>query len=199
MNHESIHIVMGDNANSIRPALSLDFFRQGCAHRRRSGSQFSTVPSLVRGIMPTRWFREGIAGDIHGDVEGAAGSGRAMGGWDENGAFRAMVRDDDYIYDAVGLESEGTAADFQTGASLVSVRHAIHDVAVLYKFGPDKLVEWVSSRRKHAALFRSCALHRCTEWGWTSAWKLWIADERRFQEGESGATSANIRSPSRST
>ena len=86
----------------------------------------------------------------------AGGLGRAMGGWDEM-VFRAMVRDDAYIYDVVGLESEGTAADFQTGGN--SYLYGTRFMTWLcYQYGPEKLVEWVSSRRKHAALFRIALL-----------------------------------------
>jgi hypothetical protein len=42
MNHESIHIVMGDNANDRSP-FSLPVLRQGGAHRRRSGFDSSTA------------------------------------------------------------------------------------------------------------------------------------------------------------
>ena len=44
------------------------------------------------------------------------GLGRALGGYDEM-VFRSLARENQYIYQVVGLESEGTAADFQVGAN----------------------------------------------------------------------------------
>ena len=46
------------------------------------------------------------------------GIGRVMGGYDEM-MFRTMVRDSMHIYDAVGLESEGTTNDFEIGSILI--------------------------------------------------------------------------------
>ena len=82
----------------------------------------------------------------------AGGLGRAIGGWDEM-VFRTMVRDDAYIYDVVGLESEGTAADFQTGAN--SYLYGTRFMTWLaYTYGPDKLLAMGHPQREHQALFR---------------------------------------------
>ena len=115
MNHESIHIVMGDNANDTDRRFRSIFFGKVAPTDEDPVSIFYSSLTSPRHYA-TRWFHEGIATFM--ETWMAGGLGRAMGGWDEM-AFRAMVRDDAYIYDAVGLESEGTAADFQTGASLL--------------------------------------------------------------------------------
>ena len=57
----------------------------------------------------------------------AGGIGRGLGAYDEM-VWRSMVRDDSYFCDVVGLESEGTAIDFQTGDQLVPLRYAVHDL-----------------------------------------------------------------------
>ena len=105
--------------------------------------------------------------------------GRAMGGWDEM-VFRTMVRDDAYIYDVVGLESEGTSADFQTGAN--SYLYGTRFMTWLsYTYGPDKLLEWITrdenTRRYFAARFAQVYGMPLDE-----AWKRWIADEHRWQQ-----------------
>src|SRR6202021_2343694 len=63
--------------------------------------------------------------------------------------FRAMVRDDRYMYDVVGLESEGTSADFQVGANsyLYGTRFMNH---LASQYGPEPVppgVLHISSRR----------------------------------------------------
>jgi hypothetical protein len=102
----------------------------------------------------TRWFHEGIATFM--ETWMAGGLGRALGGYDEM-AFRTMVRDDAYIYDVVGLESEGTTIDFQTGAN--SYLYGTRFMTWLcYKYGPAKLLEWITrgenTKRYFAARFR---------------------------------------------
>ena len=59
-----------------------------------------------------RWYHEGLA--VFMETWMAGGIGRAQNGYDEM-VFRTMVRDGAYFYDLVGIESEGTAADFQMG------------------------------------------------------------------------------------
>ena len=54
-------------------------------------------------------------------------------------AFAPWFRDDAYIYDVVGQESEGTSADFQTGAN--SYLYGTRFMTWLaYTFGPEKLL-----------------------------------------------------------
>jgi len=61
-----------------------------------------------------------------------------LGGYDEM-AFAPWFRDDAYIYDVVGQESEGTSADFQTGAN--SYLYGTRFMTWLaYTFGPEKLL-----------------------------------------------------------
>ena len=109
----------------------------------------------------------------------AGGLGRAMGGWDEM-VFRTMVRDDAYIYDVVGLESEGTSADFQTGANsyLYGTRFMTW---LVYTYGPDKLLEWVT-RGENTKRYFGSRFKQVYGIGMDEAWKMWIADERKFQE-----------------
>jgi hypothetical protein len=91
----------------------------------------------------------------------AGGLGRAMGGWDEM-VFRTMVRDDAYIYDVVGLESEGTSADFQTGAN--SYLYGTRFMTWLcYTYGPASCWNGSLAARTPSAISRR-ASSRSTEW-----------------------------------
>ena len=124
----------------------------------------------------TRWFHEGIAAFMETWMSG--GLGRALGGYDEM-VFRAMVRDDAYMYQVVGLESEGTSIDFQTGAN--SYLYGTRFMTWLsYTYGPDKLIEWISrgenTRRYFAARFKQVYGIPLDE-----GWRRWIAEEKQWQ------------------
>ena len=149
MNHESIHIVMGDNANAIDRRFRSIFFGKVAPTDEDPVSIFYSSLTSPRHYS-TRWFHEGIATFM--ETWMAGGLGRAMGGWDEM-VFRTMVRDDAYIYDMVGLESEGTSADFQTGAN--SYLYGTRFMTWLcYQYGPEKLLAWVTRSENTQALFR---------------------------------------------
>ena len=81
------------------------------------------------------------------------GLGRALGGYDEM-VFRAMVRDNRYMYDVVGLESEGTSADFQVGANsyLYGTRFMNY---LARQYGPDKLTSWIVRTESSQPISRS--------------------------------------------
>lgn len=135
----------------------------------------------------TRWFHEGIATFM--ETWMAGGLGRALGGYDEM-AFRAMTRDDAYIYDVVGLESEGSTVDFQTGAN--SYLYGTRFMTWLcYTQGPDKLLEWITrdenTKRYFASRFRQVYGKSLED-----AWQEWISDERRWQ-GKTCGLSSSIR------
>jgi hypothetical protein len=176
MNHESIHIVMGDNANSIdRRFRSLFFGKVAPTDDDPISILYSSMTSPRH--YATRWFHEGIATFM--ETWMAGGLGRAMGGWDEM-VFRTMVHDDAYIYDVVGLESEGTSADFQTGAN--SYLYGTRFMTWLcYTYGPGKLLEWVT-RAPNTSRYFGSRFKQVYGMGLNDAWKLWITDERKFQE-----------------
>ena len=176
MNHESIHIVMGDNANSIdRRFRSLFFGKVAPTDEDPVSVLYSSLTSPRH--YATRWFHEGIAAFM--ETWMAGGLGRAMGGWDEM-FFRTMVHDDAYIYDVVGLESEGTAADFQTGAN--SYLYGTRFMTWLsYTYGPEKLLAW-TTRSENSKRYFGSRFSQVYGIGMGEAWKLWIADERKFQE-----------------
>jgi hypothetical protein len=175
MNHESIHVVMGDNANALDRRFRSIFFGKVAPSDEQPVSMLYSSLTSPRHYAP-RWFHEGIATFM--ETWMAGGLGRALGGYDEM-VFRAMVRDDAHIYDVVGLESEGTAADFQTGANsyLYGTRFMTW---VSWKWGPDKLLSWVTrdenTKRYFAGRFKEVYGVSLDE-----AWGMWINDERRWQ------------------
>ncbi len=176
MNHESIHIVMGDNSNSIDRRFRSLFFGKVVPTDEDPVSIFYSSMTSPRHYA-TRWFHEGIATFM--ETWMAGGLGRAMGGWDEM-VFRTMVRDDAYIYDVVGLESEGTSADFQTGAN--SYLYGTRFMTWLcYTYGPDKLLQWIT-RGENTKRYFASRFKQVYGIGMNEAWKMWIAEERKFQE-----------------
>ncbi len=176
MNHESTHIVMGDNANSTDRRFRSLFFGKVAPTDQDPISIFYSSMTAPR-YYATRWFHEGIATFM--ETWMAGGLGRAIGGWDEM-VFRAMVRDDAYIYDVVGLEAEGTSADFQTGAN--SYLYGTRFMTWLtYTYGPGKLLQWITRGENTKRYFES-RFKQVYGIGMGQAWKMWIADERKFQE-----------------
>jgi hypothetical protein len=175
MNHESIHVVMGDQANGVDRRLRSLFFGKVAPDAREPLSMIYSTLASPRQFAP-RWFQEGIAAFM--ETWMAGGMGRALGGYDEM-VFRAMVRDDSHIYDVVGLESEGTSTDFQTGAN--SYLYGTRFLTWLsYRWGPEKLVAWVSrgagTKRYFASEFESVFGVSMDQ-----AWQMWIAQERKWQ------------------
>jgi hypothetical protein len=175
MNHESIHIVMGDNANDVdRKFRSLFFGKVAPTDEEPISVLYSSLTSPRH--YSTRWFHEGIAAFMETWMSG--GLGRAMGGYDEM-VFRAMVRDDARIYDVVGLESEGTASDFQTGAN--SYLYGTRFMTWLCNtYGPGKLMDWVT-RGENTKRYFGSRFSQVYGMGMGDAWKQWIAGERTWQ------------------
>jgi hypothetical protein len=175
MNHESIHIVMGDNANRTDRRFRALFFGKPAPTDEDPISMFYSSLASPR-FYSTRWFHEGVAAFMETWMSG--GLGRALGGYDEM-VFRAMVRDDAYMYNVVGLESEGTSIDFQTGAN--SYLYGTRFMTWLSRtYGPEKLLEWITrgdnTRRYFSARFAQVYGTPLDE-----AWKHWLNDERRWQ------------------
>jgi hypothetical protein len=176
MNHESIHIVMGDNANSADRRFRSLFFGKVAPNAEDPVSMFYSSLAAPR-FYSTRWFHEGIAAFM--ETWMAGGLGRALGGYDEM-VFRAMVRDDAYIYNVVGLESEGTSIDFQSGAN--SYLYGTRFMTWLsLKFGPDKLLDWIT-RGENTRRYFTARFSQVYGMPIEAAWSNWIADERQWQE-----------------
>lgn len=175
INHEMIHIVMGDNASRGDRFAREVFFGKIDPSADDPISMFYSSLTSPRHYSP-RWYHEGIAAFMETWLSG--GLGRALGGYDEM-VFRAAVRDKAYIYNFVGLESEGTAIDFQVGANsyLYGTRFMTY---LADKYGIDKLLEWVTrsdtSRRYFTSQFKNVYGKSLKE-----VWDQWIAAENEWQ------------------
>jgi hypothetical protein len=175
IDHEMVHISMADEATG--PDL---FFRHLFGGKVMPNpddpiSMFYSSLTSPRHYSP-RWYHEGIAAFM--ETWETGGMGRALGGYDEM-VFRTMVRDDAHIYDVVGLESEGTSVDFQIGANsyLYGTRFMTH---VAYKYGPEKLMQWVS-RDPGTKRYFSSQFQNVFGVGLREEWQQWIRDEHQWQ------------------
>lgn len=173
--HELGHVVIGDKPSS-RDARFRTIFRGKIMPNADDplSIPFSFLAS-PRQYSP-RWFHEGTATFLETWTGG--GLGRALGGYDEM-VFRGLVRDQRYIYELVGLESEGTAADFQVGANsyLYGTRFLN---ALVIRYGPEKLLEWISRQNGGRAYFES-EFQRVYGVSLRDEWRRWIAGEREWQ------------------
>ena len=174
--HELMHIVMGD-----QPAPRDAMFRTIFAGKIMPNTDDpESIPFSFLGsprVYSPRWFHEG--GAVFMETWLGGGFGRGLGGYDEM-VFRAMARDQRYIFDVVGLESEGTSADFQVGANsyLYGTRFMNY---LARQYGPEKLTSWIVRNNSSRAYFES---HFKEVYGASlrDEWHQWIRFEREWQE-----------------
>ena len=174
--HELMHIVMGDEPGPRDEMFRRIFFGKIMPNTDDPVS----IPFSFLGnprVYSPRWFHEGAA--VFMETWLGGGLGRALGGYDEM-VFRAMVRDDRYMYDVVGLESEGTSADFQVGANsyLYGTRFMNY---LASQYGPEKLTSWIVRTHSSHAYFES-QFREVYGTSLRDEWHKWIAFEREWQE-----------------
>lgn len=175
MNHELLHLVAADQAVGLDRFFRRIFFGKVSATAEDPVSIFYTWLTNPRRYAP-RWWHEGIA--VFLETWMAGGIGRAQGGWDEM-VFRTMVRDGSRFYDIVGIESEGTAKDFQTGQ--LSYLYGTRFVSYLaLRYGPDKVLDWIrrdeGSRRTYSGQFQRVFGRTLDQ-----EWRRWIRWEHEWQ------------------
>jgi hypothetical protein len=174
--HEMMHIVMGDQTAPRDAMFRKIFFGKIMPNTDDPISiPFSFLGSPR--VYSPRWFHEGSA--VFMETWLGGGLGRALGGYDEM-VFRGMVRDQRYIYDLVGLESEGTSADFQVGANsyLYGTRFMNY---LASQYGPEKVTGWVVRSDDSHAYFES-QFHQIYGTSLRDEWHKWIASEREWQD-----------------
>jgi hypothetical protein len=175
-NHELTHVVMTDKPNKRD-----EFWRKAFLGKvRRNEAQplsavwsYATVP---RWYAP-RWYQEGIACFMETWMSG--GLGRAMGYYDEM-YFRTIINENSTIHSVIGLETEGTALDFQVGAN--SYLYGTRFVTYLAnEYGIDKLKDFYlrsdSSKAFYGKQFKQVYGKSVNE-----VWNDWIVFEKEFQE-----------------
>jgi len=180
-NHELAHIVTVDKATSGDRFFRSIFFGKVTPNAEVPLSMLYGYLTTPRWYSP-RWYLEGIA--VYFETWMNGGLGRAQGPYDEM-VFRTLVRDSATIYDVVGLESEGTTVDFQTGVN--SYLYGTRFVSYLaLRYGNDSLLAWYDrspgSRQYFASQFRR-VYGRSLE----DEWSRWIAWEREWQEANLAA------------
>ncbi|MGO9633372.1 MAG: hypothetical protein ACLPX1_05690 [Steroidobacteraceae bacterium] len=113
MNHEMVHVATMDVWNEKDAWWRRFFHGKPMPVQQHPESILYSYLATPRASVP-RWYLEGSA--VFLETWMAGGFGRAQGGYDEM-VFRAMVRDNATFFSPLGLESEGTAVDFQVGAN----------------------------------------------------------------------------------
>jgi hypothetical protein len=175
MNHELAHVVIMDKGIGADNFYRTLFFGKVLPTAQHPESMLYSYLTNPRRYTP-RWYLEGSA--VFLETWMAGGLGRALGAYDEM-VFRTMVRDGAYIYDLVGLESEGTTVDFQVGvnAYLYGTRFMSY---LAYQYTPEKLLEWLSRKPGSKAYF---AGHFKKTFGRSidDGWRDWIEWERGWQ------------------
>ncbi len=176
MHHEMVHVITMD-----KPVGAASFFRKlfrgkVMPDKENPLSMFYTYLTSPRAYAP-RWYLEGIAVFMETWTDG--GLGRSLGAYDEM-MFRTEVLEDGLLYDALGLESEGTAVDFQIGALsyMYGTRFFSHLGA---KYGPENVVAWTSAEQGSKGYF-AAEFKRTFGLPLTREWSAWIAAEKTWQE-----------------
>ncbi len=176
MSHELTHQVMCDKTSKGDRILQKIFGGKVMPDNRDPLSLVYSYFTTPRWYSP-RWYHEGIA--VFMETWMSGGKGRVLGGYDEM-VFRTMVRDSSFFYNVIGLETEGTAIDFQVGVN--SYLYGTRFVSYLaYHYGVDKLRDFYSrtdtSRRFYANQFKKVYGTPIQQ-----EWDKWIAWEHRFQQ-----------------
>ena len=176
INHELVHVVASDQADSGDEFYRKIFFGKVTPTDEDPISILYSYLTNPRRYAP-RWYHEGIA--VSMETWMAGGIGRSLTGYDEM-TFRAMVRDSSFFWDVIGLESEGTAADFQIGQ--VSYLYGTRFFSYLaVHYGPLKLIEWVKREEKSCRYFSS-QFEKVFGVGLDEEWARWIEFEHGWQQ-----------------
>jgi len=175
MNHELVHVAMGDVANEEDRRWRKFLLGKVAAKPQNPESLLYSYLTVPRFTAP-RWLNEGAA--VFFETWMSGGLGRAQGGYDEM-VFRAMVRDGAPFYDPLGLVSKGTRVDFQVGANayLYGTRFLTW---LAYAHSPEKVVRFLR-RDEDSKRYYSDQFEHVFGMPVEKAWQDWIAFEREFQ------------------
>ena len=185
MNHELVHVMAVDKA-AKRDRFWRKIYRGKIQQIPDNPMTMLYAYQTAPRKFSPRWYHEGIA--VFMETWMSGGVGRALGAYDEM-VFRTMVHDSAYIYNAVGLESEGTTIDFQVGANnyLYGTRFFNY---LGSQYGPEKLVQWVS-RSEDSKRYFSKQFKQVYNISLDDEWSKWIEFEHRWQEANLAALRKN--------
>jgi hypothetical protein len=175
MNHELVHVAMGDNSTEEDRRWRRFFLGKVAAASQNPESIVYSYLTVPRFTAP-RWYGEGSA--VFMETWMGGGLGRAQGGYDEM-VFRAMVRDDAPFYDSLGLVSRGVRTDFQVGvnAYLYGARFITW---LAFVHSPEKVLAWLR-RDEGSKRYYSDQFQHVFGIPVEQAWQEWKAFEREFQ------------------
>ncbi len=175
MSHELLHIVASDKPAPADQRWRKLFFGKVSPIPEQPLSMVYSYLTTPRMYAP-RWYHEGMA--VFLETWMAGGYGRALGGYDEM-VFRAMVNEDAYFYDTVGLESEGKAIDFQVGQ--VSYLYGTRFISYLaVHYGPQSVIRWLDRSPDSKASYRA-QFKKVYGTDLDSEWSRWIEWEHDWQ------------------
>ena len=175
MHHELVHVVATDKAAGSDILFRKIFHGKVAPIKENPLSMVYSYMTSPRWYSP-RWYHEGIA--VFLETWMAGGVGRVLGGYDEM-AFRTMVLENDYFYDVVGLESEGTTIDFQVGQN--SYLYGTRFVTYLAEeYGPEKVIKWFNRTADSKRYFKSQFEHVFGT-SLDKEWLRWIGFEHDWQ------------------
>ena len=175
MNHEPVHVATMDVWNDTDAAWRRIFHGKPMPLQDHPESILYNYLATPRVNVP-RWYLEGSA--VFMETWMAGGFGRGQGGYDEM-VFRAKVRDHGRFFSPLGLESEGTAVDFQVGVNdyLYGTRFFSY---LAETRTPEKVVQWLR-RDPGSAGYYSVQFKRVFGESLDHVWSEWIAWEGQFQ------------------
>jgi hypothetical protein len=183
ISHELFHVVASEKTSHVDRVFRALFRGKVLADAGNPESMIYSYLCSPRRFAP-RWYHEGMA--VFMETWMAGGIGRSLGGYDEM-TFRAMVHDDEYFYDVVGLESEGTTSDFQIGQN--SYLYGTRFMSYLaLQYGPEKVMAWVNRTDDSDGYFAS-QFTRVFGAPLDDEWQRWIAFEHEWQRRNLAAVS----------
>ncbi|MCF8399641.1 MAG: hypothetical protein K9G58_15845 [Bacteroidales bacterium] len=174
--HEFTHVTMADKANKTDMFWRKAFMGKIRRDEEKTTTALWSYLTTPRWYAP-RWYHEGIACYMETWMSG--GLGRTLGPYDEM-YFRSIVDEGFPIYSVVGLETEGSAIDFQVGANayLYGTRFITW---LAQEYGHKKLWSFYartdSSRAFYGRQFKKVYGESIRD-----AWNDWISFEENFQE-----------------
>jgi hypothetical protein len=175
MNHETTHLVMADKPSGADKTFRNLFSGKINTDNENPISMFYSYLTAPRWYSP-RWFHEGIA--VFMETWMSGGLGRVLGGYDEM-VFRAMVKENAYFYQPIGLETEGTTIDFQVGVN--SYLYGTRFVTYLSSnYGLQKVKEFYQ-RDSTSSRFYATQFHQVFGKSIVEAWSEWVTSEKIFQ------------------
>lgn len=182
--HEQTHVVMTDKATKADMGWRKFFGSKIYVDNRHPMSAIWSYFTTPRWYSP-RWYQEGIACFLETWMGG--GMGRAIGGYDEM-YFRSLVYNNSKMSSVVGLESEGTASDFQLGTNAYLYGTRFVNYLVL-AHGFDSLVTFYN-RTEGSSMFFARQFKKTYGQSVRKVWKEWQAYEKEHQEQNLAAVRA---------